>query len=190
MKKVVYIIPGFTENTFSSKYQKIMKFFRSRNITPIPINISWKRRTMSHYTQEFLKQYQGRNGEVYVFGFSFGAMIALITSPIIKPKLLILCSLSPYFKEDLAYIKKAWKRGIGKRRFEDFRKYSFNTLSKKVKSKMILIRGGEEVSQVKRRVKDAHKKLRGSKLILIKGAKHNLAQEEYREALQKIISNL
>ena len=53
----------------------------------------------------------------------------------IKPKMLFLCSLSPYFKEDLKFLKKSWRNGIGKKRIEDLENFSFEELAKDIKCK-------------------------------------------------------
>lgn len=188
LRKIVYIIPGFTENTGLKGYQEVIKFFKSRNIKPIPIKISWKYKVMSDYVKQFEQQFKPNdNDEVYLFGFSFGAMIGFISSTKIKPKVQFLCSLSPYFKEDLPYLKKSWKEGVGKRRIMDFKNFSFNELAGKTKCKTILVAGTEEGKELKRRVKDANKKIKNSELFLIKGAKHEIFQDAYLAKLKEII---
>jgi len=194
MKKVVYIIPGFNESAKSGKYKttykKIASFFKSQGIRPIFVEIQWKYKTMSGYVHQFMEQYKKeKDSEIYLFGFSYGAMISLIVSPEIKPKLQILSSLSPYFKEDIPYLRKWWKRYIGKKRLEDHRKHSFNKLIKNINCKTLLIIGSQEEKEIKRRVEDARKKLKGE-IIIAKGAKHNIRQKEYLETLQKVISKL
>jgi len=58
-----------------------------------------------------LKIYQNfDNKNSLIIGFSFGAMVAFIASQKIRPKKLILCSLSPYFNEDLKKLRKGWKK--------------------------------------------------------------------------------
>ncbi len=191
MNKIVYIIPGFTEKVNLKGYQQIIKFFKSKNFKVIPIKISWQYKVMSNYVDEFFSQLSHQqNDEVYLFGFSFGAIIAFISAVRIKPKILLLCSLSPYFNEDLKSLKKSWKNRIGKKRMEDLKKFSFNKLVKNINCKTILVAGKNEGKELDTRVNDAHNKIKKSELIIIDGAKHEISQKEYIDKLHKIISNL
>jgi len=191
MNKIVYIIPGFTEKVNLKGYQQIIKFFKSKNFKVIPIKISWQYKVMSNYVDEFFSQLSHQqNDEVYLFGFSFGAMIAFISAVKIKPKILFLCSLSPYFNEDLKSLKKSWKNRIGKKRMEDLKKFSFNKLVKNINCKTILVAGKNEGKELDTRVNDAHNKIKKSELIIIDDVKHEISQKEYIDKLHKIISNL
>ena len=186
MNKIVYIVPGFRESTKQKAYQEISKFFRRRKFKPILVKIPWKYKKMSDYVNYFMKQYKD-DKNAYLFGFSFGAMISFICSTKINPKMLILCSLSPYFKEDLPHIKSSWRRFIGKKRSDDLKNYSFSKLSKQVKCKTVIFAGSEESQLLFRRVREAKKKLKNSKLIIIKGAKHKISQREYLKAIKDLI---
>jgi esterase/lipase len=190
MVKIVYIIPGFMQNTNLIGYKKIISFFKNQNFKIVPINISWKFKTMKDYLKEFMNQFKRKNDdEVFLFGFSFGAMIAFISSKIIKPKMLILCSLSPYFKEDLIKSKIA-KKEVGKRRFNEFLNYDFNKIAKEVKCKTILIVGKCEPFNVFKKSLIANKKISNSKLIVVNNAKHDISQNEYLECIKKFILKL
>lgn len=139
MRKIVYIIPGFREKANLKRYKEIIRFFKARKFHTVPIIISWKYGVMSKYVGEFLKQLKHeKNDEVYVLGFSFGAMIAFISAVNIKPKVIFLCSLSPYFKEDLTRLPKSWKKMVGKRRVNDLKNISFSALVKKLNVKRFL----------------------------------------------------
>ena len=190
MAKVVYIIPGFTEDTNMEGYQRVMKFFKTHNVIPIPVKISWKYKTMSDYVNQFMDQYKETQDEVYLFGFSYGAMIALISAIKIRPRKLFLCSLSPFFKEDLKYLKKSWKKLYGKKRLDDFKNFSFNDITKQLKCEVVLFAGSKEYLDVIRRVNDASRKLKNSKLIIAKGARHDILQDEYSQSLKQYIFQL
>jgi alpha/beta superfamily hydrolase len=185
MKKVVYIIPGYGEHTGMKGYQAAMKIFRLRGITPIPVNIHWKYKVMNDYVDEFLSVYKKNTGDdVYLFGFSFGAMIACIAAAQLKPKKIYLCSLSPYFREDLKSIKKSWRTILGKKRMTDFANFSFDALAQNVSCKVVLLFGDKEHPLVEKRVADAQKKLKKSKVFVAQGANHNLGQKEYIDLLK------
>ena len=188
-KKIVYIIPGFCENTKLKRYRAIIEFFQKNNFKTVLINITWKYKTMSDYLKEFQDQYNqhSKNDKVYLFGFSFGAIISFIASRQVKPKAQFLCSLSPYFKEDLPFIKKWWKKFIGLKRFKDFNSLSFNKLSKQVLCKTFLFVGTKEGPEIKRRAKIAHQQIKNSELFMINGAKHDISQAVYFKKLKEVI---
>ena len=194
MGKVVYIIPGFKESISRKGYQKVMEAFRQNGFDTIPIKVSWQGKVMGDYVEEFMHQVRHNSSdEVYLFGFSFGAIIAMISSIKLQPKTQILCSLSPYFKEDLKYLKKSWKKRVGKKRINDLKQFSFDNFARKINCKTILVAGTNECKKyplLKRRVIDAHKKIRGSELFLVKNAEHNISQKIYLTKLKEIISSL
>src|SRR4030042_5586165 len=127
MNKVAFIIPAFSESTNDEPYEAIALAFKRKGIESIPVNISWKRTTLSDNIDQFLRQYKKvKAKEFYLFGFSLGAYIAFIASAKIKTKAQILCSLSPCFKEDLPYAGKFLMKVLGRHRIADIEKnYSF-----------------------------------------------------------------
>jgi esterase/lipase len=192
MRKLAFIIPGGHQSAKSKPYKDIANFFQQRGIKPILVEINWERTTLSDNIEQFMKQFRKyKADEVYVLGFSWGAMIAFISSQETKPKLQILCSLSPYFREDLPFIKHQWRTGVGKHRMNDFKNYSFDKISRKVKNETILLFGSKEPKQVYRRNRLAFKKLRcKKKIIFIKNAKHDIRQKEYLTAVKKVIEKI
>jgi len=193
MDDAVFIIPAGFESPKAEVYLQIMAAFKAKGIKPCPVNIVWKRTTLTENLNQFLKQFEKSKVKgFYLFGFSFGAYLAFVASAKITPKAQILCSLSPYFKEDLSLLKNSWRKVIGKNRLEDIQKnYSFDELVKKVTCKTILIAGDEEGDKLERRVFDAYKKLSSQKeLVVIKGAKHDIRQKEYLEKIKEVIASL
>ena len=188
MKKIAYIIPGSGEYSNESAYKKIGHFFKNKGIKPVPVKIKWDYKTMTDYVNQF-KKIANKNPD-YVLGFSFGAMIAFITANDVKPKCLILCSLSPWFKEDLPYIPKRWRRYVGKKLWKDLNKYSFNKIVKNNKLKVILLVGEKEGKECIRRAKLANKKLEHSKLITIEKTRHKMSDERYLNKIKEVIMNL
>lgn len=114
MNKVAFIVPGYSELTSEEKYQKIAGYFKEANMTPVMVDIDWKRKIMSDYVQEFLIKYQQKKAEENIFwGFSFGAMICFITSSRVKVDIQILCSLSPFFFRRYSYDKTCLDKILG-----------------------------------------------------------------------------
>ncbi len=193
MKKIVYIIPGYTESYLKkSDYRKVAKIFEAHGIQPIHVEIDWEKdnpKKFSGYKEQFLKVYKKPKGvEVYVLGFSFGATIAFLTANKTKPKGLILCSLSPYFNEDVFSMNPKWTKWF-KDTFKDSQ-YSFVKLVTKVKSPTFLVVGDKEPIACIRRAKDAKKKIPAAKLFIATGAKHKIGQKEYLVAIKKVVSKL
>jgi len=188
MEKIIYIIPGYSEYTKEKKYKKIGSFFKKKRYDVKYIDISWKYKTMSDYVKEFEEKVLKDNlNNFSILGFSFGAMIAF-SSIKLKPKQLFLCSLSPYFKEDLPKIKPSWKSAVGKRMMKDVENFSFNKLVKKVNCKTFLFVGEKEHPLVLERTKIAHKNLKNSKLIVVPNAKHDIGNENYLKVIEKIVN--
>ena len=101
-----------------------------------------------------------------------------------------LCSLSPYFREDLRDLLNLSKKYFGKKIIKDLRGYSFNGIAKKIESKVVILVGSEEHKICLRRAREANKRLKNSKLKIIMGAGHDISQEKYLERLEEIINCL
>lgn len=198
MKKVLYIVPGFTENVDSRKgYKAIEKIFKSRGFLVRQVPIRWKYGTMFTYSKEleaYVGKYHKNNEQVYLLGFSFGAMASLLVAKNVKAKAIILCSLSPFFKQDLKLIPKEWHTREGKvldrRRLESFRKIDFNRVVKDFRIKTFILYGSKEHKLCVRRAKETHKKIKQSELIPVKNAPHDIDHKNYLTAIKKLSKSL
>jgi pimeloyl-ACP methyl ester carboxylesterase len=193
MRKIVYLVPGYGESHLKERgWSKVAKLFEAKGITPIHVDINWKRNSperFSDYTDDFLKEFKKpKNTEIFVLGFSFGANIAFLTAAQTKPKALILCSLSPYFEEDLPRLKPQWVKWWKKAFVAS--DYSFAKIASKVKSRTYLIVEDVDAKEISYRARDAKKKLRDASLVIAKGAKHRIIQKEYMAALERVINRL
>ena len=193
MQKIAYIIPGAGESYRRQKgYNKIGEFFKEKGIKPIQVEVDWhskKSHQFEYWTSQFLKKYKKpKNTKVYVLGFSFGAVIAFLSEPKLRPDGLILCSLSPYFIEDHQKLPKAWLAWWRKNiKGSD---YSFNELAPNVRSKTYLVFGDLEPSVVKPRMKAAKRMIKNSSLFMVRGGKHRISQKEYLDKVKKVIEKL
>ncbi|HVA83056.1 MAG TPA: alpha/beta hydrolase [Candidatus Aquilonibacter sp.] len=189
---IAYIIPGYTSNS-DRTYSKISKLFERRGLRAKVVKIKWQNRVMTDYVKELVDKVRQDNPKrIYLLGHSFGAMIAFIAaSGQMNPYQLILCSLSPYFSEDL-HIKRVrkWRKGLGKRRWSDLEMIRFNELAGQCKCKVTLIVGSKEWKVMINRTVEAKKRIRGSKVTIIKGAEHDIAGKAYFDAVKKCISKL
>jgi pimeloyl-ACP methyl ester carboxylesterase len=188
MAGVVYMIPGYDEDIRFAGYQYVMKLFRSRGITPVGVTIRWKYRTMTDYVKGFIGQWNEGHVPAYLFGFSFGAMVALLAAPYVNIRGLYLCSLSPYFREDIRDLTPSAQRSVGKHRMNDFKKISYKEACRKVHCKTILVAGENESHAVWKRTYEASVAIRNAQFYSAPGATHDLSEEKYQLALRNVIA--
>src|SRR6266403_2076787 len=101
-KKTIFIVPGYRHGPNNKSYQALAKLLTLEGYDPIVVTIPWKKTTISQNTEYFLQEYKKIHAKKkYILGFSFGAMIAFLAATKVDVSGLILCSLSPYFQEDL-----------------------------------------------------------------------------------------
>jgi pimeloyl-ACP methyl ester carboxylesterase len=154
------------------------------------VDIHWNNRVMSDYVQQFRKYYERNKTETnYVLGFSYGAMITLISAPELKPDKIYLCSLSPYFNEDLKHLKPAWKKFIGQHRFNDFSKFSADKITTQVTAPTIIFYGGAEAAKyprLKHRCEQAAQSIKGAKLVIAPNAPHDISHPTYIQTIKSI----
>lgn len=184
-KKTVFVIPGYKQRPTNKAYKEIAKILKSEGYSPILINIPWSKTTISQNTDYFLKKYKKINTKKkYILGFSFGAMIAFLASTKVSVSGLVLCSLSPYFKEDLQ---------INNRYYRDFSKLHCATLAKQIKAKQILmVYGTREEKSLKRRVTEAYDQISSVNkyLIPIRKTEHNIGHIRYLSKIHQIAKDL
>lgn len=192
MKKVVFLLPGFKHSPYGKIYKNVIEAFETKSIQTVPVKINWQYRTISQISEDFLKEYNKVSAdEKYLFGFSFGALISFIIATKMNPKAQILCSLSPYFKEDLPFIFKSWKKMVGKKRMDDFKNISILNLVPQVKTETYLLYGTKEGKFIEKRAKDIFERLRCRKhLVPVEGAKHDISNPLYIQEIRKLISAL
>lgn len=188
-----FIIPGFRETSGNAGYKEIAAMFRKKGCDPVIVDIDWKNKTMHDYVDQSRGILSKTSEPFYLFGFSFGAIVAFLTAAERTPKALFLASPSPYFKEDLPSVPAAWKRFIGKNRVKVFSSYSFSSLSKKITCPTYVFLGEREAKKfpsLEHRAKDAAKRIRHATLTVIPGAKHDASQKEYQDALKVVIDGV
>jgi esterase/lipase len=193
-QKVVFIIPGFRQVSTHKPYKALFHILKYAGYTPIVITIPWKNATISKNTAYFLKEYKKIHAKKkYILGFSFGAMIAFIASTKVHVSGLILCSLSPYFKEDVSKTKNYAKLSISTYQYQDFLQLHCASLVKKIRAKKILMLYGTlEAKSLVKRVKKTFNQipLKNKFLIPIKKTEHNIGDNRYLYAIHQIAKDL
>lgn len=182
-KKSVFIIPGFRQKTTSKGYKTLTKLLKKEGYNPILVDIPWQKSTLSEHADYFLQTYNNvATKNKYILGFSFGAVIAFLAATRVRSNGLILCSLSPYFKEDLLRL------GLNKesKNYRDFVKQSCTSLAKSIKTKNILMLYGQrETKSLINRVQNifSHVLIRNKYLIPVQNAQHNIADKRYIDTI-------
>lgn len=182
-KKSVFIIPGFRQKTTNKAYKTIARMLKKEGYTPIPVIIPWKNTTVTQNTAYFLQEYKKNTAKKkYILGFSFGAVIAFLAATKIHTHGLILCSLSPYFKEDLIRL------GIQKNSslYQDFLTTRCKVLAKQIKAKHILmLYGTKETKPLISRVHYAFSHIISNNkyLIPIQQTEHNIGGKRYLDSI-------
>lgn len=193
-QKAVFIIPGFRQRPKNKAYKEIERILKSEGYFPILVDVPWKGSTISENTQYFLKVYKKiKARKKYMLGFSYGAMIALIASTKVSASGLILCSLSPYFKEDLSKFRKKVVSALFAQRHRNFSKLHCGTLARKIKAKKILmLYGTKEARPLIRRVTDAFDQISSCQKYLIPVLKtaHEIGDKRYLNSIHEAARQL
>jgi pimeloyl-ACP methyl ester carboxylesterase len=191
MSKTIFLIPGFKTQISDSLYRELTSYLKSKNYIVQAVPITWNNRTVTENAQEFTSFFEGKKGNNnYVLGFSYGAVIALMTAEKIKPKKLILCSLSPDFKEDSKTMPAWLKKYIGLNRYADTATRSAKKIAKSLSIETLILYGekeGIDYPQLKRRCEETAKQAVNSKLIVVKDAPHDISFPSYIDAIKKVI---
>lgn len=187
----VFIAPGNKQSLQTNGFKELVSIFRKAGYKTVFVPIKWKHANIHHWVKQYLDTVKKTKAKNFVFfGFSYGAMIALVAATKLKPQKLYLASLSPYFSEDIDSIPERWRQFIGKKRVKAFREVKLNELAKSVRSKTILFMGEKEAKrypQLKKRVEDTRRKIKRSKLFWIKDSEHDISNKNYLETVAKNI---
>lgn len=193
-RKPIFIIPGYKHQPQNKAYKEIAKILKSEGYHPIPVTIPWRQTTIFENTQFFLKKYKKINSrKKYILGFSLGAMIAFVASTKVSVSGLILCSLSPYFKEDLSKIDDNWESPIMIQRYQDYSSLHCGTLARQIKAKQILLLyGAKEAKSLIKRVKCAFNQISSPQkfLIAVKEAGHDIGDKKYLNKIHQVAKEL
>lgn len=170
----------------------LVKYLEAKGMRVVKVPINWKNRVLSQNAIEFIDFYSKQKSEEnYVLGFSYGAVITILTANILKPKKIFLCSLSPDFSEDREWMKTIEvKKYIGTRRFADTLTRSGRKIAQKLMIPSVVFYGeaeGKEFPQLVKRCKETVRLAKNSKLIVVEEAPHDINFPAYREAIKKVI---
>ena len=192
MSKTFFIIPGFKSQATDLSYRWLVNFLKKNNYVVQLVPVTWSRNTLTYNAREFSIYFEEhKTEENYVLGFSYGAVIALMTAEYTKSKEFYLCSLSPDFAEDVGSMS-AWLRTyIGKNRLADASTRSACRLARSLKTQTTIFYGEQEgidYPSLKKRCEETAKLAPKAKLIKVPNAPHKIDFPAYQEAVKSRIS--
>lgn len=196
--KTVFLIAGFWTHTSAATpgyFTDVIQSFDPTKYTVIPVPLTWAHKTFSSYVVEFIEFYDRHKGtENIIVGNSFGAVAAFLAAPVVKPDLVVLCSLSPFFAEDLDQFKESYLlHRFGKRRLADMKQTLASSGAAAInKAGVATISLYGELEQqtsppLVRRVKQTATQLENNTLVEIKDAPHSLRDPVYIAGLQAVL---
>lgn len=172
----------------NKKYISLKNFLTAKGFKVIMVPVTWDRKTISENAKEFQVFYDKNKGaENYILGFSFGAVITFISAEKLRPVKIFLCSLSPYFKEDLKNEKQWILDYVGKRRVSDFLTMDGRKIAKELKVTATIFCGEEEgrrYPKLKKRCEETASLAHKAKLVMVKNAPHDTSFPEYAQAIK------
>jgi pimeloyl-ACP methyl ester carboxylesterase len=192
--KIAVVIPGFMQHVESSRgsriYQPLLHDLREAGYKVVPIQVTWERRTFDDWLPEVEKQVAGvQTEDALLIGFSYGAMLSSVLATRHKFARVFLCSLSPYFAEDLRRATKAW-HSVGHRRISAFEKVHFEDIVKKYNADQTIVFAGE-VEMLRRKApvlaernKEAAARLPNAQFIAVPKAAHDISHPNYAAAIK------
>jgi esterase/lipase len=194
LNKTFFIIPGFRMRAGHKSFKWLVASLKEKGFKVVKTPVDWNYKTLSKNTLEFINFFNKNKGnENYILGFSYGAVIALLSANIVKPRKIYLCSLSPDFKEDRKSMKKDIIKYIGKRRFAEAYTREGKNFAKELKVSSVVFYGeaeGKKFPSLKIRCKETATLAKNSKLVVVKNAPHRIDFPTYIAAIKNVLSKI
>lgn len=191
MSKTFFIIPGFKSQATDRQYHWLVRFLKKNDFTIKLVPVTWDRQVLTQNAADFLAYFAAnKSDENYVLGFSYGAVIALMTASQTKPERLYLCSLSPDVAEDAQAMPQWLRNYIGKKRFADTSTRSGRDLAKVLTSVTYVFYGEGEAKAyppLRKRSIETVRYARQASLVEVPEASHQIDHPNYQKALMNVI---
>jgi len=191
MSKTIFLIPGFKTQIADAQYRWLVSYLQSKSYIVKAVPVTWNYKTVTENAEEFLEFYfKNKSAENLILGFSFGAVIALLTANKTISKEIILCSLSPDFVEDIDVMPEWLKNYLGKRRLLDIKTRSALKLAESIDTKLTILYGekeGAEYPQLKNRSIETARLVTNAELIVVENAPHDISFPSYQSALKRVV---
>jgi pimeloyl-ACP methyl ester carboxylesterase len=189
--KTVLFVPGFRDSATADEYDRLRVVIREQGYSVRLVPIRWSRTTIRHWVPELVQVLDEYDpAKTILAGYSYGAMTAFVTAAQRNPHQLWLCSLSPYFAEDLSHLDPAWLKSIGVRRVKSFEQLPFEPLASTITCDTLIMVGQDEAGQSFIRAQEAARLIPRSRLVVAPNSGHDATTKDYLRALGKAISRL
>lgn len=190
---IVLILPGFNQSSTSPGYGSIGDFYKRKGITPVFVNIDWKLVGVNRLSDAALEidtmlKSTFPQSHLFLFGFSFGAAIALKISQSEKAEQVVLCSMSPVFSEDRRYQVFPFKQLMGL-----ILKYSKNGLSysNSLGQCVFFLYGIHDNFLINKTIiQNRRSSFKCNETIMVDGAHHNISSGNYLAEIEKIVQRI
>jgi len=185
--RVVYVFPGYRHDITSKPYRALKHLFTRKGYRAVFVRFTWRNGTLTDYLHQFFSQYDSAPGaKIVLFGFSLGAMIALLVATALWPAHIYTCSLSAFFREDLARSNRTTIRTLGIRRWRELQTLSLASLAKTIDTPTDIFVGQKELPAMIACSKRAHHLLTRASLYLVPDTGHSLGSHHYQEAIKQV----
>lgn len=196
--KTAFLIDGFKMNRNASDpiFADLRKAIETRGYTVVPVPFFWNYTTVPKYVEQFVEFYENNKSDHnIIIGNSYGAMVAFLAAPIVKPDRAIICSLSPYFNEDKDKTTKSYRI----KKFGINREHAMSQLSatktaqdlNKTNVSVTLLYGEQEKElhpHLMQRVWQTAKQLKHAEVIEAPGAPHAFYNKTYIDTISSVLA--
>jgi hypothetical protein len=187
---IALIIPGMHQINTDPGYDSIGIYYKSKGITPVYVNIKWKKVGLGKLCVAALQidtmlKDSFPDSHVFLFGFSMGAVIALKLSQFIHAEQILLCSMSPMFAEDRNHQIFPFKQIMG-----IVTDYSSNGLSySSSRETCVYFLYGDHDSYAinKAIIQNRKASFKCNKTVMIQNAVHDISGPTYLQGIKNII---
>lgn len=190
--KTAILLSGRHEPT-EERYKGVEQFFKDAGWEQVVrYDSDWGLSNVKRFADDFLQTLPDNCQPLTLFGFSLGAMIALIASTKVDVDNLILCSPSGYFKEYISLLS-AEDMGWAKEHLKDFESWSAIEIIKSSKASNGYILAGENELKMwpdfKKWIEDLQSQTQWP-LSVVSGIAHEIEASQYQQIIHLIIKDL
>jgi hypothetical protein len=192
VKRVLYIVPGYTENVTSAKYSRIASHAKKLGFEVVRVQPQWKKgwSWQPSYVTAITRAIRKEPHEAVLLGFSWGALACFFAAKQVKPSGLILCSLSPWLVEDHYHLEQMCGELYPHLANEQMLKPAGSFASVHgVKAKTVLFIGEKEPAAMKHRALLVANNIPGAVYKEVRGVGHAVHKPEYQRLVKSALAD-
>jgi alpha/beta superfamily hydrolase len=190
---IALIIPGRNQKNSDPGYDSVGAYYKSKGISPVYVNIDWKvvgigKLSDAAFQIDSMLKDSFPDSHVFLFGFSFGAVISLKLSQLICAEQIILCSMSPLFSEDRFYQIFPFKQLMG-----IVTDYSSNGLSysSSLGTCVYFLYGDHDNFVINKAIiKNRKTSFKCNETRIVANTGHNISSHSYLKAIKQIVQKI